>query len=251
LITDPWFYLAALPALLIFGISKSGFAGSLGILSVPMMALVIPPAQAAAIMLPLLCVMDLGAVWAYRKTFDRANFWILLPAGLLGTISGMLLFTTISADGLKLILGVIAIGFVIYRYTRKSNPPPAPRSVIKGTFWGWLGGITSFIAHAGGPPVNVYLLPQRLPPVQLVGTTVMFFTLINLSKLGPYAWLGLFSTENIATSVALAPAGLLGVWMGLRVRQWVNEELFYKLMYGFLAITGAKLLWDSAEAFLG
>lgn len=251
MITDPWFYLAAVPAMLIFGISKSGFAGSFGILSVPLMALVIPPAQAAAIMLPLLCVMDAGAVWAYRRTWDRANMRILLPAGLLGVLAGMLGFRYISADGLKLILGLIALGFIAYRWLRRAQVRPAPRSAAKGLFWGTLSGLTSFIAHSGGPPVNIYLLPQRLAPAQLIGTTVMFFTVLNLAKLLPYAWLGLFSTENIATSLALAPAGLLGVAMGLWVRQHVNEVLFYRLMYGFLGLTGLKLLWDAGRGFLG
>ena len=251
MITDPWFYLAAIPAMLIFGISKGGFAGGFGILSVPLMALVIPPAQAAAIMLPLLCVMDIGAVWAYRNTWDRANMRILLPAGLVGVATGMLGFRYISSDGLKLLLGLISIGFLAYRWTRRGHPAPASHSVVKGSFWGWLGGVASFIAHAGGPPVNIYLLPQRLEPAQLVGTTVVLFTVLNVAKLGPYAALGLFSMENIYTSIVLAPAGLGGVALGLWLRKRVNEVLFYQLVYGCLALTGGKLLWDAMRALAG
>ena len=245
MIEDPIFWLAAIPGVLLFGVSKGGFAGGFGIVAVPLMALVVSPVRAAAILLPILLVMDVGAVLAYRKTWDRALMKVLLPAGLLGTVIGTLTFRLLSADAIKLLLGAIAIGFVLYRALRRSaSAAPARPSVAKGAFWATLSGLTSFIAHAGGPPLSVYMLPLRLPPTLLVGTVVMLFAVLNWSKVLPYWWLGLFSAQNFATSAALMPVGLAGVALGVWLHKRVDEVLFYRLVYAFLLLTGLKLLYD-------
>lgn len=250
MIADPLFYLAAVPGVLLFGVSKGGFAGGFGIVAVPLMALTVPPAQAAAIMLPILLVMDLGAMWAYRSSWDRGLIKVILPAGLAGTLIGTLTFRLLSAGGLKLLLGLIAVGFVAYRATRRSfTGPPAPRSKTKGVFWATVSGVTSFVAHSGGAPMSVYLLPLRLPPAALVGTSAFFFAALNWSKVLPYWWLGLFSPQNLATSAALAPLGLAGIGLGVWVRRRVAEALFYRIIYGFLLVTGLKLLYDGMRGF--
>jgi uncharacterized membrane protein YfcA len=247
-IADPLFYLAAVPGVLLFGVSKGGFAGGFGIVAVPLMALTVPPAQAAAIMLPILLVMDLGAMWAYRANWDRDLMKVLLPAGLTGTVIGTLTFRLLSASALKLLLGMIAVGFVLYRVTRKSlTGPPAPRSKIKGAFWAAVSGITSFVAHSGGAPMSVYLLPLRLAPAVLVGTNAFIFAALNWSKVLPYWWLGLFSPQNLATAAALAPLGLTGIWLGVWVRKHIAEALFYRIIYSFLFVTGLKLLYDGVR----
>lgn len=245
MIADPLFYLAAIPAILLFGISKGGFGGGLGVLAVPLMALAISPAQAAAVMLPILMVMDLGALWAWRSQWDRGLMKVLLPAGLLGTLLGTLTFTLFTAAGLKLALGAIAIGFVLQRWlARAQGSAPAPRSAAKGWLWGTVAGLTSFIAHAGGPPISVYVLPLRLAPAVLMGTVSLLFAALNWSKVLPYWWLGLFSAQNLATSAALAPAGLAGIWLGVWLHRRIDAVLFYRLMYAFLLATGLKLLYD-------
>ena len=245
MIADPLFWFAAIPGVLLFGVSKGGFAGGFGIVTVPLMALVVSPVQAAAILLPILLVMDVGAVLAYRRTWDRGLMKVLLPAGLLGTAIGTATFRLLSADVIKLLLGAIAIGFVLYRALRRSaSGAPARRSVAKGAFWATLSGLTSFIAHAGGPPLSVYMLPLRLPPTLLVGTVVMLFAVLNWSKVLPYWWLGLFSAQNFVTSAALMPVGLAGVALGVWLHKRVDEVLFYRLVYAFLLLTGLKLLYD-------
>lgn len=245
MIGDPFFWLAAIPGVLLFGISKGGFAGGFGIVTVPLMALAVSPVQAAAILLPILLAMDVGAVLAYRKTWDRGLMKVLLPAGLLGTVIGTATFRLLSADAIKLLLGAIAIGFVLYRALRRgTSGAPARPSVAKGAFWATLSGLTSFIAHAGGPPLSVYMLPLRLPPTLLVGTIVMLFAVLNWSKVLPYWWLGLFSAQNFATSAALMPVGLAGVALGVWLHKRVDEVLFYRLVYAFLLLTGLKLLYD-------
>lgn len=245
MIGDPFFWLAAIPGVLLFGISKGGFAGGFGIVTVPLMALAVSPVQAAAILLPILLAMDVGAVLAYRKTWDRGLMKVLLPAALLGIAIGTATFRLLSADAIKLLLGAIAIGFVLYRALRRdASGAPARPSVAKGAFWATLSGLTSFIAHAGGPPLSVYMLPLRLPPTLLVGTIVMLFAVINWSKVLPYWWLGLFSAQNFATSAALMPVGLAGVALGVWLHKRVDEVLFYRLVYAFLLLTGLKLLYD-------
>jgi hypothetical protein len=247
LISDPYFYLLAIPGILIFGISKGGFGGGLGIVTVPMMALAISPAQAAAIMLPLLLAMDLAALWAYRRDWDRGLMKILLPAGLLGTVLGTLAFRLVSVAGLKLLLGAIALGFLVWSWLWRASRTPARPSAAKGWFWMTLSGFTSFVAHAGGPPINVYLLPLRLAPATFVGTIVVLFAILNWSKVLPYWWLGLFSEQVLLTSAALAPVGIVGVVAGIKLRPLISDVLFYRLVYGFLLVTGTKLLYDGVR----
>ena len=251
LIADPLFYAAAIPALLIAGISKAGFGSGLGILSVPLIALTVPAPQAAAIMLPILCVMDLGALWAYRGNWSRANMKIMLPGGMAGIILGALTFRYVSEAGLKLMLGIVSIGFLLQRWlSTTSRSPVAVPSRGKGYFWSALSGYTSTLAHAGGPPLSIYLLPQQMDKALLVGTTVVFFAFVNYVKVVPYTLLGLFDSQNLATSAALAPLGLLGIYCGVWLRKIVPEVLFYRICYGFLFVTGAKLLYDGGSKLL-
>ncbi|MFH1043477.1 MAG: sulfite exporter TauE/SafE family protein [Pseudomonadota bacterium] len=251
MITDPLFYAAAIPALLITGISKAGLGSGLGILAVPLIALTMPATQAAAIMLPILCVMDLAALWAYRGQWSRENIKIMLPGGITGIILGALTFRYVSEAGLKIMLGAVAIGFVLQRWISASPhlKKTAPAKG-KGYFWSTVSGYTSALAHAGGPPLSIYLLPQRMDKALLVGTTVMFFAVMNYVKLIPYTLLGLFDGRNLATSAGLAPVGILGIFCGIWLRRIIPEVLFYRLCYAFLFVTGAKLLYDGASRLI-
>jgi uncharacterized protein len=248
LITDWSFYAVAIPAILIAGISKGGFGAGLGVVTVPLMALAISPVQAAAIMLPLLCVMDWVGVWAYRGVWDKANLKIVLPAGIIGIIIGALSFGLLNDNWIRVLLGVIAIAFVLNAWLRRSaDKPSTSASLSHGSFWGAMSGYTSFVAHAGGPPLGVYLLPQRLEKRLFVGTTVIFFTIINAVKLIPYFWLGLFDARNLSTSLVLAPLAPIGIMLGVWLVKRVNPRVFYALCYAFLFITGCKLLYDGVS----
>jgi len=248
-IDDPIFYLAAVPAVLLYGIAKGGFAGGFGIVAVPLMALAVPVPQAAAIMLPILLVMDLAALWAYRRSWDADLIKLLLPASILGMGIGTAAFRYITPDAIRLGLGVIAVAFVLYRWAAHvPNAAPAPRSAAKGWFWGTVSGLTGFIAHAGSPPLQVYLLPLRLPQALLVGTVAFLFAGLNWAKVVPYWWLGLFSVQNVATAAALVPVGVAGVWIGVWMQRRVRDKLFYTLIYVFLLLTGLKLCYDGLRA---
>ena len=251
MIDNPWFFAAAIPAVFINGVSKGGFGSGLGIVSVPLMALTVPVTEAAAILLPILCVMDLVALWAYRRSWDRENMKIMLPAGLTGLVLGALTFRYINEAGLKLVLGTVAVGFVLYHWSNAARQLTKTQpSKAKGYFWCCVSGYTSTIAHAGGPPMSVYLLPQRLDKALLAGTAVVFFAVLNYVKLVPYFWLGLFDARNLVTAAVLAPIGVLGILAGVWVRKRISEVLFYRLCYGFLLVTGGKLLYDSVTRLI-
>jgi uncharacterized protein len=243
-ITDPWFFAVAVPAILLMGISKGGFGSGAGLFATPLMALAVPIPQAAAILLPILIVMDAAGLWAYRGVFSRENMKVILVGGVLGVLLGTLTFRYFSEAWIRIILGAIAIGFVLQRYLLPASAKPAARSTPKGVFWSACSGITSTIAHAGGPPLSIYLLPLRLDKAVLVGTTVIFFAVINVVKLVPYAWLGLFDARNLLTSLALAPLAPLGIWLGVTLMRRLSQEVFYSVCYGLLTLVGARLLWD-------
>ena len=243
-ITDPWFYAVAVPAVLLMGISKSGFLLGFGSLATPMLALALPVPQAAAIMLPLLLVMDLTGVRQVLRECDRALLRWLVPAGLLGTVLGTLLFGLLSTQTVAAVVGGLTLLFLAQRllFPPHRDAPPPPRAV--GFVLGITGGFTSFVAHAGSPPLSAYMLPLRMNPVRLAATMAALFGALNLSKWLPYAWLGLIDSRNLLTSLALVPLAPLGVWLGMWATRRIDAGWFYRIAYTGMGLTGVKLLWD-------
>jgi uncharacterized protein len=244
LITDPFFYAVAVPAVLMLGISKSGFGAGFGSLAVPVMALAVAVPQAAAILMPVLLLMDLLSMAAFRKNFDLPLLKFLLPFGLLGTVVGALLFKALDARLVAGMVGVLTLLFLAQRllFPPRPDSPPPPK---------WLGalltvtsGFTSFVSHAGGPPLTAYVIPLRLNPLNFTATMAFFFFVINLAKWIPYGLLGLLDLRNMATSLALLPLAPLGVWIGVRLARRISPVLFYRLLYVGMLLTGCKLVWD-------
>lgn len=244
LISDPAFYAVAIPAALLVGIGKSGVAGGFGILAVPLIALVMPVPQAAAIVLPLLTVGDLFGLAALIRERDRALLRLLLPSGLAGIVVGFFLFGVLSPQAVSAFLGIITLLFLVQRAW--SSAGPGPRAVPRWftVLAGGVSGITSFVAHAGGPPISIALLPMRLKPAVFAATTTVFFTVLNASKWLPYAWLGLIDAPNMLSALVLAPVAVLGVWLGVKLLRRLPELWFYRLVSAGLLITGLKLTWD-------
>ena len=244
LITDPSFYAVAVPAVLLLGISKSGFGAGFGSLAVPMMALAVTVPQAAAILMPLLLLMDLLGLAAFRRDFDRSLLKFLIPFGLVGTVIGTLLFRVLSAHTVAGIVGVFTLVFLAQRllFPPKPNDPLPSRAV--GAVLTTVSGFTSFIAHAGGPPINAYVIPLKLKPVMFTATMAYFFFVVNLSKWIPYAWLGLLDFRTLATSLVLMPIAPLGVWIGIRIARRIDATWFYRFVYLGMLLTGLKLVYD-------
>ena len=244
LIADPWFYAAAVPAVLLMGVSKSGFAAGFGSLATPIMALSIPVPQAAAIMLPLLFIMDAMGLKLLFMQRDRELIRLLLPAGLLGTVLGTLLFGVLSSKTVAAVVGVLTLLFLAQRLLFPPRPDSAPPPRWLGFTLGVASGFTSFVSHAGSPPISAYVLPLRLAPLTFSATMATFFAVINLSKWGPYAWLGLIDWRNMATALVLVPLAPVGVWLGVKLTPYVRPDVFYKIAYAGMFLTGVKLLWD-------
>ncbi len=243
-ITDPFFYAVAIPAVLLMGISKSGFGAGFGSLAAPLMALAVTVPQAAAILMPILLLIDLLGLAAFRKSVDMKLLKFLLPFGLLGTVIGALLFKVLDPRIVAGIVGILILIFLAQRllFPPRADAPHPPRWI--GAILTSVSGFTSFVAHAGGPPVAFYVIPMRLSPLVFASTMAYFFFFINLSKWIPYAWLGLIDARNMATSLVLLPLAPLGVWVGVRLAKTMSAVLFYRLLYAGMLLTGCKLVWD-------
>jgi uncharacterized membrane protein YfcA len=246
IISDPWFYALAVPSLLITGISKGGFASGGGNLAVPAMALLIPAPQAAAIVLPVLCAMDLAGLRAWWGKWSPREMRAILPGGLLGILLGAFVFGAMTNNAVKLMVGTISLAFIARGLwvARHGPPAPAPSDRLKGGFWGLVSGFTSTLAHAGGPPMAMYLYPLRLPRAELAATTVVFFGIVNYVKLVPYALLGQLTATNLLTSLVLLPLGPIGVRLGVWLQGRVSERAFYRTIYVLLGVTGLKLVTE-------
>ena len=244
MITDTAFYAAAIPAVLLIGISKSGFGGGFGALAVPLLALTVPVPQAAAILLPVLVLADLLGLRALMRERDRGLVRLLLPAGLAGIVIGTLGFGLLPASVVAGLVGAITLVFLALRtlFPPRADAPPPPRWL--GRVLAAVSGFTSFVAHAGSPPLAFFLLPLKLPPLAFTATLSVFFAAINMAKWLPYAWLGLIDGRNMTTSLVLLPFTPVGVWLGLRFVRCVPQRLFYRLFDLGLLLTGCKLLWD-------
>ena len=244
--TDLAFYLAAIPAVILIGLAKGGFAG-LGALGMPIMALGVAPVRGAAILLPILIVQDAIGVTAFRKTWDRKILLIMLPGAILGVGLGWLFAASVSADAVLTAVGAISILFGAYRLWVERGGRIAAAS--NSPFWvgglfGVATGFTSQIAHAGGPPWQMWVMPRRLPRDVFIGTTAIFFAALNWIKVPAYVALGQFTRTNMIATAVLLPlailASLAGVWLVRRV----SPERFYTIVYVMMVITGGKLLWD-------
>lgn len=247
MITDPLFYAVAVPAVLLAGVSKASGNG-LGVLAVPLMALAVSPAVAAAVMLPILCALDALGLWTWRGRADRAVLRTVLPGAILGIAVGAWVFLALDASWVKAILGVETIAFALHRIlARHAIAAQAPRapSHLHGGFWGAVSGFTSTIAHAGSPPLMQYLLPLKLDKERLVATTVIFFTAVNYAKLLPYGLLGLFDARGLGTALVLSPAVPVGYWAGLWIVKRLSDRWFHRVLVGSLLLIGVKLLWDA------
>jgi len=247
IITDPHFYAVTIPAVLLLGVSKSGFGAGFGSLAVPMMALAVTVPQAAAILMPVLLVMDILGMAAFRKDFDLKLLKFLIPCGLVGIVVGALLFKVLDSATVAGMVGVFTLLFLAQRLlfppTADSAPPPKWLGVILTA----TAGFTSFIAHAGGPPINAYVIPLKMSPLKFTATMAFFFFVINLAKWIPYAWLGLLDTRNMVTSLVLLPIAPIGVLVGVRLARRISPVLFYRLVYWGMFLTGVKLVWDAVK----
>jgi uncharacterized protein len=239
--------LAAAAAALLVGVSKAGFGAGSGVIATPLVALTLPVPQAAALLLPVLIGADIFAVWHYRRSASVRDLRLLLPSALVGIAVGALTFDLLAPHGraLEVGVGVLALAFVAWQLVRArvlrvlAGHPP---SRLWGGVLGGLAGFTSTLAHVGGPPVAVYLLPRGLGRELFVGTAAWFFFIVNLVKLVPYGLLGLLSIDNLLVALLLLPLAYGGVALGVWLNRAVRERGFTLAIYALLTLTGIQLV---------
>ncbi|GGL20428.1 sulfite exporter TauE/SafE family protein [Caulobacter rhizosphaerae] len=259
MLTDPLFYAVAIPAVILLGLAKGGFAG-IGVVAVPLMALVISPVLAAAITLPILLAQDVVSVWSFRRTWDRGLLVLMLPAAAVGVFVGWLLAARVSVAAVELSIGVISIAFSLQRLWAEravkaaeaveAGPDRPLMGLGLGALCGAIAGFTSQVAHAGGPPFQIYVLPRRLPRDVFIGTSAIFFATVNWMKVPAYVALGQFTPQVLTTAAVLLPLALASTWAGVWLVRRVPAEGFYRVIYVLLIAVGAKLAWDGAHGLL-
>jgi uncharacterized membrane protein YfcA len=243
------FWLTAVLAIILIDISKAGFGGGTGLIATPLLALTIPVAEAAALLLPLLIIADIFSIYYHWRNIDRSIIRLMVPAAIVGIIIGAFFFGFFSQNEriLKVGIGVLSVAFVIFEifrtqiFDRLKEARPSPTT---GIFFSTLAGFTSTLAHAGGPPATIYLLPLRLSRQVFVGTTIAFFTAVNLIKLIPYSYLGLLRLGNLTTILVLAPLAFVGVKIGVFLNGRFTDKWFNRIIYTILFLTGLQLILD-------
>ncbi len=244
---DLIFFLVAVPAVLFAAISKGGFGSGVAFASTPLLALILDPGIAVGMMLPLLMVMDVANLKPYWRKWDWPNAKVLIIGSIPGTLVGAILFGIADADTFRIMIGSVALLFVLYQLVRKLGwikVKQQPFRPVTGGFWGFIGGITSFISHAGGPPVAVHLLSQGMDKTTYQSTSVIVFWIMNWFKFIPYLMLGIFTFQTALADLILTPVAIIGAYLGVYAHRLVPERIYFAIAYAMLAIAGAKLLFE-------
>lgn len=247
-ILDLTFFAFAIPAVIFAGISKGGFGSGAAFAATPLLALILEPGAAIGLMLPLLMLMDVTALKPYWRKWDTPSAMALILGAIPGVALGAALYSVANPDLFRLLIGVIALGFVVFQLARARGwlrPAQQPMSAPAGGFWGLIAGLTSFISHAGGPPAAVFLLSRRLEKTRFQATTVISFWAINLLKFIPYFALGIFTWQTAKADLFLIPFAIIGVWIGVHLHHRLSERAFFGFTYLFLILTGSKLIWEA------
>lgn len=241
MISDLYFYLTAIPAVLIYAIGKGGFGGALGVIAVPLMSLTAPPSEAASVLLPILCVMDFFAVRYHYRACLYDEIKRMLPFALVGVVGASLVMTVMPERVVELFVGGLSIAFCA-QYYLVGDPKSCGR--VLGSFWSTLSGFSSTMIHAGGAPINMYLLPKNYAKEPFVATMAVFFAILNLIKLIPYTVTGQFDDQTLLTSLVLIPLAPIGVKLGVRLLSVCNQQQVYRICYFLLLLSGAKLFYS-------
>ena len=239
------FFLTVVPAIILYGIAKSGLGGSISLISIPLMTMVMPLNQALAIILPILIFSDFIAVYRFRKNFDLNTLKLIIPFAGIGIFIGSFTFSYFTEDLLKIIIGMMGFLFAGHYFLFKKNKEfRTKKNFIKGMICSVIAGFTSFCIHAGGTPTSIYLLPLRMKKKNYVGTRVMFFTFVNLIKLPFYLHLSMVNIKTFTHSVILLPLTIIGIFIGYKILKIINEKLFYNFLYILIMLSSTKLIFE-------
>lgn len=242
LLDNPSLFALLILAAFLIGLSKGGLP-AVAMLSVPILSLSMSPLIAAVLLLPIYVLSDAVSVWLYRREFSVDNVKILIPAGIIGVLVGWAMAAYISDIMVGFLIGVMGISFCLYTWLKKkSNAVALPANKVKGLFWGTLSGFTSFLSHAGAPPFQVYVLPQKLPKMVFAGTTTIVFAAINLAKIIPYSSLHPYTTSTLTVSAYLLPVAVVGTVVGKKLIERLSEKWFFLAVQIALFLISIKLV---------
>ena len=241
---DIYFLFFASFGIIVFGLSKGGFPGPISMLAVPIMSFAMSPLKAVGILLPLLLVMDLIALYLYWNKWDLKLLKIIIPSSIIGIIIGSITFQYTSENQIRILVGIISILFVVISIYQKNSSLLNPTK-SKGIFWSGAAGYTSFLIHAGNPPINFYVLPLKLDKLTYLGTMTMTFFIINFVKIFPYYYFDLLAPSNLKVSFLLLPLAITSVVIGFYIQKFISEKLFFNIVYILLFVSGFKLIFDA------
>ena len=238
------FWALAVLAAVLVGLSKGGLP-VVGMLAVPLMALVMSPVVAAGLLLPIYVISDIFGLWAYRHAFNKRVVAIMVPAMTIGVGTGWATASVVSEAWVTMLVGAIGAAFALNLLLRQGAVVAAKSAdVAPGLFWGAVAGFTSFVSHAGAPPYQVFVLPLKLEKAVFAGTATIAFAYVNAIKLIPYYALGQLSISNLKVVAILAVPASLAVFAGVRLVKIIPEKLFFQLITWALLAISVKLIWD-------
>lgn len=246
-LADPTVLAITVLAVALVGFGKGGFGGAFGMLGVPVLSFVMPPLQAAALLLPILILMDGISLWIWRGFYDRRLLVSMLPGALAGIAIGWGTASVTSENFVKLLVGIIALGFVLRQLAKRlsrSAYAPAGHRHAHASLWGALSGFTSFVAHAGGPPYEIYAMPLGLDPKIFTGTSVIFFAVVNAVKVVPYVMLGLLDWQAVIAALLMLPVAAVSTIAGMTAVKRTPAHVFYPIMYTLVFLVAVRLIWD-------
>ncbi|WP_246438365.1 sulfite exporter TauE/SafE family protein [Novosphingobium piscinae] len=224
--------------------SKGGFTG-FGALATPIVALALPPVVAAGVLLPILIAQDAVSVWAFRHEWDRWIVAWMLPGAIVGIAFAWLFARTVDGTLLAALIGALSVLFAARRLwagrgQRLLEPSRSPGWV--GLLFGVLTGFTSQVAHAGGPPFQMWVTPRQLPHTRYVGTNAVLFAVINWLKVPAFVTLGALTPKVLLTSAALLPVAMVSTYASLHLVRRMPGERFYTLIYWLMFGLGLYLV---------
>jgi hypothetical protein len=230
---------------------KGAFGGGFSIVGIPLLSLVMDPVTAGGLLAPLFIAMDLFALRYWKpSTWSKPDLLRLLPGLVAGIAFGYLLFRFLDHRAIAILMAVTTLIFVGLWLIAGGKVIIRPRSTPKAITAGVASGITTMVAHSGGPPLAMYLLPLGLSKEIYAGTTSLFFTVGNATKAIP--WLLLVRpTADAWTLMAFCLLAIpAGVWLGWRLHGSLDQRQIYRVCYGLLVVTAFKLLWDGVSGYL-
>lgn len=240
----PTLLMFALVALLI-GFSKGGLGGPVPIsLTAPLLSLVIPISQAIGVVLPLLIFADLFALYFYWRKWDMRYIVLMLPMAVIGIAMGSLMLAHIPNDVLRKVVGAFTLIAVLYKLLNNQlkSLQYSPRR-WHGFFAGWASGFGSSLANVGSPPFTAYMLLQTdVTPISFIGTTTLFFAIVNVLKLPGVLAAGVLDTHLLLSVVWVLPIIPTGVWLGRWILRRMDAVFFERLMLAALFIMSVALL---------